>query len=462
MNSSAALDQIPVPTGAIQTAVPVLGHTVERLEDLRHRASTSMAHLIQLAESDPSLTLNLFLTANEHLERANRPPAALIQHAILVLGVAAFNKRFTALPRLEAFSEGDETQVLVEILATGHHAARQARTLAELTPAISSSEVMAAALAEQATDYLNVLGKRPIPGFARPGHDRVLASLPPLVRVVGAESTARKCMDYGARVAHAVSDCWDEERLAPLYEDIAACFAREPAAIERIIKRTAVTTAREAMHFRCRPAAIHLISPGPPPHAAKPAAAKPAIKLARRVKEPRADGDRIEEVLNQLAVAIKHSRSSRAALSLALQSICRCTGYRLGALLVRDKRSGALVLRINEGAKLPEAYVDMRLSPTDNPLLKKLLRKEAALELDATADPRLAGMLEAKLRRLIGSHKACLYSVFVGDKALGIVMACRPSQKIQSHDTSFDTFKQICRLTGQGLEDLRQSSRASA
>ena len=416
-----------------------------------------MAHLIQLAESDPSLTLNLFLTANEHLERANRPPAALIQHAILVLGVAAFNKRFTALPRLEAFSEGDETQVLVEILATGHHAARQARALAELTPAISSSEVMAAALAEQATEYLNVLGKRPIPGFARPGHDRVLASLPPLVRVVGAESTARKCMAYGARVAHAVSDCWDEERLAPLYEDIAACFAREPAAIERIIKRTAVTTAREAIHFRCRPAAMHLISPGPPPHAAKP-----AIKLARRVKVPRADGDRIEEVLNQLAVAIKRSHSSRAALSLALQSICRCTGYRLGALLVLDKRSGALVLRINEGARLPEAYVDMRLSPTDNPLLKKLLRKEAALELDATADPRLAGMLEAKLRRLIGSHKACLYSVFVGDKALGVVMACRPSQKIQSDDRSFATFKQICRMTGRVLEDLRQSSRASA
>ena len=106
MNSSAAADRRPLPSGANQAAVPVFGHTVERLKDLRHQASTSMAHLIQFVESDPSLTLNLFLTANEHLERANRPPAALIQHAILVLSVAAFNKRFTALPRLEAFSVG--------------------------------------------------------------------------------------------------------------------------------------------------------------------------------------------------------------------------------------------------------------------------------------------------------------------------------------------------------------------
>ncbi len=416
-----------------------------------------MAHLIQLAESDPSLTLNLFLTANEHLQPANRPPAALIQHAILVLGVAAFNKRFTALPRLEAFSEGDETQVLVEILARGHHAARQAGALAELAPSISNGEVMAATLAEHATEYLNVLGERSIRGFARPDHDRVLALLPPLVRVDGAESTARKCMAYGARVAHAVSECWDEERLAPLYEDIAAWFAREPATIERIIKRTAVITAREAMHFHRRPAAIHLMSSGPPPHAAKP-----SIKLAHPVKKPRAHGARVEEVLNKLAVAIKCSRSSREVLSLALQSICRCTGYRLGALLVRDKRTGALVLRINEGAGLPAAYVDMRLSPADNPLLAKLLRKEAALELDGAADPRFAGMLEAKLTRLIGSHKACLYSVFVGNKALGIVMACRRSEKIQSYDTSFATFKQICRMTGRVLEDLRQSSRASA
>ena len=306
---------------------------------------------------------------------------------------------------------------------------------------------MAAALAEQASEYLNVLKERSFPGFADPAHERVLASLPPLVRVDGAASTAHKCMDYGARVTHTVSECWNEERLAPLYGEIAACFARQPATIERIIKRTAVTTAREAMHFRCRPVAIHLMSPGPPPHAAKPAAAKPSIKLARPVNNPRAGGARVEEVLDKLAVAIKRSRSSREVLSLALQSICRCTGYRLGALLVHDKRSGTLVLRINEGAGLPEVYVDMRLSPADNPLLKKLLRKEAALELNAAANPRLAGMLEAKLRRLIGSHKACLYSVFVGHKVLGIVMARRPSQKIQSDDTSFKTFKQICRMT---------------
>lgn len=475
MNSAAAATEPARPrTGRGLTLAPILRASSTQIRELGARRGTSLAHIKDVVESDPAVALNLFAQVNADLKRAGHAPVGDIPRAILFMGMAELPGRLTRASILEDVVDPGLGMELTRMLCRAHHASRQARAIGALTGGLNGDELLAASLTREGLPYLERLA-------AEPGNEMNLAAFnnfppaPPDSHDAG--ETTTRCLDLAARFADATERIWDELALDELYAEIGNFTGRDTGDVARSLRRATVEAARAGPNYPSYTPALRLMSPGESARGAKvtdttpaPAArvaAKPASPAAKRPATavpqtaniraaapaaPHKAQPAVQNCVDRIARSAAAGDPPAVLLPLALQAICEGTGMGLALLLMRDKTSTDLRLRVHHGLELPAQLKQHAIAVDGNPLLKKLMAKPAAFQWLPEKHARALAGLPLKL---VGDKPAFLYSLHVDEKPLGILIGCRPRAAADTLDDGFVAFKRIAVATRDGLQNSR-------
>ena len=460
----------PSPNPALPKIAPVLAGSLDTLRRLAGRRATSLSHVDAVIQNDPALSLNVLTGVNAELHQTGRAPASTTARAVLVLGMTEFFERAARYSTIEDALDGAAQVAMLTEFAAAHHAAHVAAALARMFGGIKTDDVFAATLSKRAVHAVSILSTHgaPIDTAA------LTALLPPLARQDGDETISQRCLHLGVRFAEATRECWDDDGLQDLYDEVAASARREVSAIRLLVIRATLTCARQDTGFKAYAAARLLMTPGRPApaplqFAAKPAPApqksRPKPKSKTHVEAPptprravtvktvtpessRAD---LDCDLKRIGAATAAGHSGTQILALALKLIGRFSSMRVAVFAATDEHADALKIRHVHGATLAPAYYDLALDFEANPPLAQLLAGQHALHFQPAKHAKLLG---AALNRLCAEQQALFHSLQVEGKPIGILLGCRPSGgHIGAGELA--AFKRICLTTNSALSYLQ-------
>lgn len=509
MNTAVAAKKTSPPAPALATVAPILAASHKQIRALGALRSTSLNHIQRAVEGDAALALNLFTEVNAKLKQAGRAPVADIQRAILFLGMADLPARLTRGAILEDVVAPDQVEAFTQMLCRAHHAAWQAHAIASLAHGLNANELLSASLAREGLPFVAALADQTDIDLNISAFKNFLPALPDNL---DARRLSEKCLAFAGRFADVTARAWDEEALNLLYTELEDATGCDVDTIAKSLGRATVHAARSGSHFRAYPAAIHLMSPGapitpvppaqnmpkrPPKRAAptSPAAAaqsskntaKPALAKAKAAPKPKAaltpqapvestevtpskparakpatkrtsdaKSKAFAGALNSLEKAVSDGRPAVEIMPLSLQGICAHAGIELAVLLMLDKKTGDLNLRLAEGASLPDALKHVPIPVARNPLLKKLLNAEAAFHWRTDKHRQTLSGVPLKL---LGDQDGFLYSLVIAGKPLGIIMGRGAHASPDECSESFARFKKICVATRRSLESSARAGK---
>jgi HD-like signal output (HDOD) protein len=140
-----------------QAAIPVLRQTVAELARLRENEDRVVARDIsRVLLHDPMFTLRVLRELQQRPNAGRSHEITTVVHALMMLGVAPFFRRFCDLPAVETVLAGHPAALagLMRVLDRAHHAALYAQDWAGLRHDVETEEVMVAALLHDLAEML--------------------------------------------------------------------------------------------------------------------------------------------------------------------------------------------------------------------------------------------------------------------------------------------------------------------
>lgn len=168
--------------------------------------------------------------------------------------------------------------------------------------------------------------------------------------------------------------------------------------------------------------------------------------------------DGLASGLKRLLHGATNGKSAAVILPYALQLICDLIHVQLAVLLMCDKRSGKLAVRLHHGLELPAQLVGHPIDPSKNPLFERLLESQAAFHWLADEHKNSLAAIPLKL---LGDKDGLLFSMHIEGKPIGLIMACRPAGADHLTPQQFKTFKQLCSTTTNALTVIQRGAKSA-
>jgi len=492
---------------------PIFRHTKLELLALKERIdAVGVREVSNLVLADPLASLRLIYLANNRVSRHFGNEVATVEHAIMMQGLGVYIEQVAAFPVLEESPLGrdpDTLNSLYRLLRLAQHAAWQARDFAVLHSDVRAEEVEVAALLYYAPEFLFWLNapdtarelarlrriREPAEaeaealGFAlEPLRLMLLEAwkIPEVIRdMLDARHAQRSrniilkaCLD----IAHRSRYGWWDEHLQADYQALADIEATPLEVIVGTVHRNAVRAARHGAWIPAPPAAAWLpMLPGAWPHeqtaaetaiVAAPApvqshapaasAPPPTPVAAPSVQGPteapscmRPDQAALQACLQGIEAHLDGSLNLNQMLALVLKGLHHGLGLSRVVFAMVTPDGQRVKSRFTLGVKAQEPLRHFEFPLHSKDLFGHLMTKMQGVWLNADNRARLWPMVRPELKAMLGEGEFVAMSLFVGEKAFGLIYADRGRSGCQIDGATYADFKRLCLQAVRGLARIK-------
>ncbi|MBB5019550.1 HD-like signal output (HDOD) protein [Chitinivorax tropicus] len=481
-------------------STPIMGataQTIQRLKDQIDRVSPNQ--LAKLAAQDPMLAAHLLRAVNNRRKSGVAAEVVSLEAAVALLGTRRFVEQMGQLPTIEqryGQQPAAMAQVLQQILRC-RMAAELAFDWSVARVDVKPDEVEVAALLHNLAGCLMLHHEPAVqkgwqPWFDAPLDDPKLQqeklgctltalnqalfakwSLPALLTelndVKQRANLRASVVQCACLLVRHIEAGWQHPALPDDLAMVAGMLKIEPDQVLARIQRVLLALARTWPYPQCPTPANWLpMLPGawPRPQPARgvpptPAAAPipPPNVPSQAVAEPIKPSKAIyEEVVKQIRSHLDGTLTFNEMMGLVIRGMHDGIGLArvVFALMAGGQRQ--VKARYVIGATNQEPLARFAFDLDQPHLLYKLMQKTSGVWLSSANQAQLEPMLPAAMRQCIGNGDFFVMSIFVHNKPVGLLYADRRSTTNQLDEASYQAFKQLAMLAGEGLGHLAGKS----
>ncbi|AMC34177.1 HDOD domain-containing protein [Janthinobacterium sp. B9-8] len=442
--------------------LPILQSSREQLlAALRRADRLHPSDLADIVLKDPLLTAQALRYINQRQKSSLAADITTINGIVMLMGIAPFIEHFARMPVLEEVLQSHPRTIarIHKHIADSRFAAKMAREFAGERYDAHLDEVFVSALFSHVPEILELLAhdtdlSAPL-GRDQPHSLLAAWSLPPslsaLLTNTGGEVLPRQALQHATlQLAHLLDRGWWQPDVSSALQIMAEILGTSVDDVWQRTNRLMLQYARTEPQKQGWPAARWLpMLPGewPQPVVATPASA-PAAPAKPEVIRPEADV--LAERMQALHLAGAQGAPANQIMGLAVRALAEGLGMRriLFALLVAGEN--AIKARFAHGIEASDPARQLHVKLDEPHLLTKLMLKQQSIWLNSGNAASLEPILPTGFRAQIGQEDFCAMSIFVGDKAVGIIYADRRGGD-RLADAHYQHFKQIGLLTSRAL-----------
>jgi hypothetical protein len=436
--------------------LPILQSSREQLlAALRRADRLHPSDLADIVLKDPLLTAQALRYINQRQKSSMAADVTTINGIVMLMGVAPFIEHFARLPVLEEVLQSHPRTIarIHKHIADSRFSAKMAREFGGERYDAHLDEIFVSALFSHLPEILELLGHDSDP-FAPHGRDQahtLLAawSLPQSLIALLAKTDPvlpRQALQYATlQLANLLDRGWWQPDVAACLHTMADILNTSVDDVWQRTNRLMLQYARNEPQKQGWPAARWLpMIPGewPVPVVAAPVpVAAPAPEITK---------DILAERMQALHLAGAQGAPANQIMTLAVRALAEGLGMRriLFALLVAGEN--AIKARFAHGIEAGDPARQLHIKLDEPHLLTRLMLKQQSIWFNASNAANLEPMLPIGFRAQVGNEDFCAMSIFVGDKAVGIIYADRQGgdNLVEGH---YQHFKQIGLLTSRAL-----------
>ncbi|STQ91248.1 HDOD domain-containing protein [Iodobacter fluviatilis] len=443
--------------------LPVLQSSREQLLlALRRADRVSPSDLADIVLKDPLLTAQALRYINQRQKSSLAADITTINGIVMLMGVAPFIEHFTRLPVLEDVLQGHPRTIarIHKCIADTRFTAKMAREFAGERYDAHLDEIFISALLSRMPEMLELLAHDSDPS-APHGKDHAHAllaawSLPQSLSALLSQETEnmlpRQSLQYATlQLAHLLDRGWWQPGVAEALNAMAEILNTSVDDVWQRTNRLMLQYARNEPQKQGWPAARWLpMLPGEWPQPVAAPSPVPATQVAPAPAPVLITKDILAERMQALHLAGTQGAPANQIMTLAVRALAEGLGMRriLFALLVAGEN--AVKARFAHGIEPSDPARQLHIKLDEPHLLTRLMLKQQSIWLNSGNAESLEPMLPAGFRDQVGKEEFCAMSIFVGDKAVGIIYADRQGGDHLA-DTHYQHFKQIGLLTSRAL-----------
>jgi hypothetical protein len=447
--------------------LPILQSSKEQLQVALRRADRlHPSDLADIVLKDPLLTAQALRYINLRQKNSLSADITTINGIVMLMGVAPFIEHFMKMPILEDILQAHPRCIarIHKLIGDSRFMAKMAREFGGERYDAHLDEIFISALLSRIPEMLELIA-HDTDAAAPPGRDHASAlfaawSLPPTLSLLLAEPSAdalpRQVLQHATlRVASLLDRGWWQAEARGLLQQMADVLNTSVDDVWQRTNRLMLVYARNEPQKQGWPAARWLpMLPGewPLPVAATPAVATPVVA------EIKVEKDILAERMQALHLAGAQGAPANQIMTLAVRALAEGLGMRriLFALLVAGEN--AIKARFAHGIDATDPARQLHIKLDEPHLLTRLMLKQQSIWFNLGNAATLAPMLPVGFREQVGNNDFCAMSIFVGDKAVGIIYADRQGGDSIA-ETHYQHFKQIGLLTSRALSHHPAQSR---
>lgn len=463
----------------------IMAETADGLRRLQEHADPSPADIARIVQKDPFLVLLLLKAVNGRDGTGFASEVIGIENAVKLVGVGRFFERFGHLPLIEGrFKENPEAYaVLLQQILIARQAADLARDWAIARLDMKPEEVFVAALLHNHAWCRLALHEPQLAPLWQPWHASPLqddqicqrqhlgidlnALQVALLRHEGLPDTVVELQSADAegnprsltvilasRFARQCLSGWHSEVLLETAAMAAQLVRRSTDQLLSRSKRVLLETGRAWCYSAVPPSVCWLpLEVGHWAAKGEEVAAGPVpVVQPSTVHLP----DH-EQLIRMLATELQGSRSFNQTMSLTFKALHRGFGLERVLLALSTPDLGRVKARyaVCADGLPPLDRFEFILSPPN--LLSKLMQKSAGIWINRTNAQQFRPHLPAGWNESVGSGEVFLMSLFVGGRAVGLMLA-DSAGKHPLDEAGYNAFKKVCLQAARSLERLAAAS----
>ncbi|WP_432720657.1 HDOD domain-containing protein [Jeongeupia wiesaeckerbachi] len=415
--------------------LPALQLTRDRLTaQLRRAERVKPAEVAEIVLNDPLLTATVLREISRRPRTSVSVDVTSIEAAVMLFGVVPFLERQARGPSIEVMLAGDAPRLMrcLELVSRAQLAARMARRAGVERMDARPEELQIAALLSSLAELLAQL----FGGDERLPVESILAAwqFPEVLRqllVSDPPQSHRQQLQYAmVSLAAALESGWWIDAVGASLQLAAGALDRPESLVWQLVSEALLAHGRSPLASTIAPPARWLpMLPGDWPRAIP-------------VK------DVLATRMQALHLAGLQGLPVNQIMRLSVQALCE--GLSMRRVLLAIPQEGRLVARFCIGAAEADPIRGFSLALDESHLFAQLLKKPQAVWLSGESRPQLMPQLPPSVTGIIGGDDFCAMSLFVGDKAVGLLFADRPPS-IPIDAQVYQYFKQICQLTSRAL-----------
>lgn len=466
--------------------VPVLEATISALRHYCARENAPITELEEAVDLDPGLVVHLLRLGNAKTAGPLSSDITTIPQALMILGVEQVNELPQRLPSIEKNLKGAARTRLLKTFSRAYHAARQATRWAIQRRDMTPEEVFAAT-------QLHFLGEMFIAMYApalldqidRMRNEKNIASeeaqfivlgftldqltaklarlwkLPDLLLEALHPENAKFPRAYGimlaVQLARGAAVDWYGDKTNRIQEQAAEWLKADLGELIAGTHVTAADVAHESAIYGVPPAALGLAFIPP----------KPASETEDRQEEDEAP----VAVANAEICLMPQLQSLKLLLGMLKQKPLPTENtYELISHILKGLHDGiglnrVVFARLDEetGALKAEKIIGVDNDPVfsrfeirlDKPhLFSRLMEKSQAVLINDLNRNKFWPLVPVEFQKLIQTNSFVAMSIFVGDKAVGLIYADRHNSACQIDEQAYRYFKTVCKQAAAALQRL--------
>jgi len=434
--------------------VPVLEATISALRQYCARENAPVSELEEAVELDPGLVIHLLRLGNAKTSGSLSTDITTIPQALMILGVEQVNELPQRLPSIEDALKDVAKIRLLKTFSRAYHAARQATRWAIQRRDMTPEEVFAATqlhfigemfvamyTLDQLTAKLARLWKLP---------DLLLESLHP----ENAKFPRAYGIMLGVQLARGTALDWYGEKTCKIQEQAAEWLEVE---LDQLISGThilAVDVAHESKLYQVAPAALGLAS-NPP---------KEEIKTETPEIEPTNEQDAeiclmpqvqsLKFLLGMLTQKKLPSENTYELISHILKGLHDGIGLNRVVFARLDIENKSLNAEKIIGVDNDPLFSRFQIDLATPHLFSRLMEKSQAVLINDQNRTKFWPLVPKEFQKLINTNSFIAMSIFVDNKAVGLIYADRHNSACQIDERSYNYFKTTCKQASQALQRL--------
>ncbi|SFN22167.1 hypothetical protein SAMN05660284_00896 [Formivibrio citricus] len=435
--------------------MPILETTRTELQQLLRRAErVRTSEVAEIVQKDPLLMLQALRFIGNRSRTSLAAEVVSIENIVMLMGVAPFLERFSALPTVESIllpKYPDEYRAFLGEVFLSRFAARLALVYAYWRYDAHPEEITAATILSRCMKMLGLVG------------GKMDAKLPPqagnldsFLEGIGLPEQVcklvRKDDEAPPRVAmlravmqlvDAFNQGWWQPEVQQEVDLIAGILNMEPDEVWQALCRAALTMARDPARFEGidQPARWLPMLPGAWP---KPPEAAPVAPVQEKPVP-----DILSQRMQALHLAGKTGAAARDIMALTVRALAEGLGMKRIVFNLMTPGKPELRARYVLGVPKEHPLRQLVVQLDAQHLFVRLLEKPQSIWFNPVTAKQFGPLLPAGFQAQYPAEHFCAMSVFVGEKPLGLIFAdCEESPLTEHH---YQHFKQICLLTTRAL-----------
>jgi HD-like signal output (HDOD) protein len=456
--------------------IPALNIYHNQAQEILLSETASRADLAAIIALDPGMSISLFNQINRKMDAAKRPKHETVHSALGLLGEDAISEFITRHETLTAFNPSTEMHKTYHQLASqGFHLMTQLVRFVEIQGMQPLNEIRTAGLLHNVgelavclfdfdlyRDYnknLDSIGSsgaaaKTTLGFNFNDLGKLLVGqwrLPYLVAesldISANISRNARMIQLAANISQQAETSWHHDAMKSAVEVSASFLNQNPTSLEKVIKSSAIESARKFAVADVFPAAARLILL---PDIVKQPTAEKTPQTSPVMPSQLSLQDRIKSLVNSPAA------SQSSLTKLLTDGLYDDLKFSRVAMILFSKDGSTLTTRLGNGLSEDSPFRKLKIETASSGLFKSLLSKPQALWVNPTNYKKFDTLLPGAFKATCMCDNFFLMSLFVGNKAIGFIYCDRSAATISLDESVYENFKSCALMTSKALTYVAQ------